>query len=83
MPGFVSRCVAPRGKGVTGFRSDRVAVADDGPVLAVMGVHDGRPATFDDVHQLFNGNFCMIACTHSRGPASPVRTCTSGDTGFS
>ncbi len=34
-------------------------------------------------YQSVNGNFCMIACTHSSGLASPVCTCTSGNTGFS
>ncbi|CAB3760759.1 acetyltransferase [Burkholderia sp. MSh2] len=32
------------------WRRHRVAVADDGAVLAVMAIHDGRRTTFDDVH---------------------------------
>ncbi|MBR8296012.1 GNAT family N-acetyltransferase [Burkholderia cenocepacia] len=32
------------------WRRHRVAVGDDGAVLAVMAIHDGRRTTFDDVH---------------------------------
>lgn len=32
------------------WRRHRVAVADDGAVLAVMAIHDGQRTTFDDVH---------------------------------
>ncbi|KVH59323.1 acetyltransferase [Burkholderia sp. MSMB1072] len=32
------------------WRRHRVAVADDGTVLAVMAIHDGQRTTFDDVH---------------------------------
>ncbi|VWB14442.1 GNAT family N-acetyltransferase [Burkholderia metallica] len=32
------------------WRRHRVAVADDGAVLAVMAIHDGRQTWFDDVH---------------------------------
>ena len=32
------------------WRRHRVAVGDDGAVLAVMAIHDGQRTTFDDVH---------------------------------
>lgn len=32
------------------WRRHRVAVADDGTVLAVMAIHDGQQTMFDDVH---------------------------------
>lgn len=32
------------------WRRHRVAVADDGAVLAVMAIHDGKRTMFDDVH---------------------------------
>ncbi|MBW5808799.1 N-acetyltransferase, partial [Burkholderia sp. COPS] len=32
------------------WRRHRVAVADDGTVLAVMAIHDGQRTMFDDVH---------------------------------
>ncbi|MGK8205120.1 GNAT family N-acetyltransferase [Burkholderia cenocepacia] len=35
------------------WRRHRVAAADDGAVLAVMAVHDGRHTTFDDVHTVW------------------------------
>lgn len=38
------------GHGRFSWRRHRVATADDGAVLAVMAVHDGRRTTFDDVH---------------------------------
>jgi ribosomal protein S18 acetylase RimI-like enzyme len=52
----VARCIAflafafQSRHGRFSWRRHRVAVADDGTVLAVMAIQDGRSTTFDDVH---------------------------------
>ncbi|WP_107312473.1 GNAT family N-acetyltransferase [Burkholderia metallica] len=46
------------------WRRHRVAVADDGAVLAVMAIHDGRQTWFDDVHVVWAlARFFGVRCT--------------------